>query len=216
MNWDHSVIFETAPKYCISDSFADYEGYSTPSKGFLLTVVDTMVFWIKFTHYSSLNPKMSTFTLGISCLIKSILPWFMDLTFQVAMQCFSLQHWTLLSPPDTSTPGHHLNFGSASSFFLELFLCSSPIAYWRTTSLGGLIFQYHTFLPFQSSWGSQGKNTEVAYHSLLQEMTISQAMTSRDMLFSHSRSVSIPVPKKGNDKECSNHHTTALISMPAR
>ena len=25
-NQDHSVIFETAPKYCISDSLVDYEG----------------------------------------------------------------------------------------------------------------------------------------------------------------------------------------------
>ena len=30
-NQDHSVIFETAPKYCISDSFVDYEGYSISS-----------------------------------------------------------------------------------------------------------------------------------------------------------------------------------------
>ena len=43
MNRDHSVIFEIAPKYCISDSFVDYEGYSLSSKGFLLTVVDIMV-----------------------------------------------------------------------------------------------------------------------------------------------------------------------------
>ena len=43
MNGDHSVIFETAPKYCISDSFVDYEDYSISSKGFLLTVVDVMV-----------------------------------------------------------------------------------------------------------------------------------------------------------------------------
>ena len=28
MNRDLSVIFETAPKYCILDSFVDYEGYS--------------------------------------------------------------------------------------------------------------------------------------------------------------------------------------------
>ena len=27
-NRDHSVIFETAPKCCISDSFVDYKGYS--------------------------------------------------------------------------------------------------------------------------------------------------------------------------------------------
>ena len=35
MNSDHSVIFEIAPKYCISDSFVNYEGYSVSSKGFL-------------------------------------------------------------------------------------------------------------------------------------------------------------------------------------
>ena len=40
---DHSVVFETASKYCISDSFVDYEGYSISSKGFLPTVVDIMV-----------------------------------------------------------------------------------------------------------------------------------------------------------------------------
>ena len=42
-NRDCSVIFEIAPKYCISDSFVDYEGYSISSKGFLPTVVDIMV-----------------------------------------------------------------------------------------------------------------------------------------------------------------------------
>ena len=42
MNRDHSVIFETASKYCISDSFADHDGYSISSKGFLLTVVDRL------------------------------------------------------------------------------------------------------------------------------------------------------------------------------
>ena len=43
MNRDHSVVFEIASKYCISDSFVDYEGYSISSKGFLCTVVDIMV-----------------------------------------------------------------------------------------------------------------------------------------------------------------------------
>ena len=42
-NRDHSVIFEIASKYCISDSFVDYYGYSISSKGFLPTVVDIMV-----------------------------------------------------------------------------------------------------------------------------------------------------------------------------
>ena len=40
---DHSVIFEIAPKYCILNSFVDYDGHSISSKGFLPTVVDTVV-----------------------------------------------------------------------------------------------------------------------------------------------------------------------------
>ena len=36
----HSIIFEIASKYCISDSFVDHDGYSISSKGFLPTVVD--------------------------------------------------------------------------------------------------------------------------------------------------------------------------------
>ena len=36
---DQSVIFEIASKYCILDSFVDYEGYSISLKGVLPTVV---------------------------------------------------------------------------------------------------------------------------------------------------------------------------------
>ena len=43
MNRDHSVVFETASKYCISDSFVDHDGYSISSEGFLPAVVDIMV-----------------------------------------------------------------------------------------------------------------------------------------------------------------------------
>ena len=42
-NRDHSVVSEIASKYCILDSFVDYDGYSISSKGFLPTVVDVMV-----------------------------------------------------------------------------------------------------------------------------------------------------------------------------
>ena len=42
-NRDHSVVFEIALKYCILDSFVNYEGHSISSKGFLLPVVDIMV-----------------------------------------------------------------------------------------------------------------------------------------------------------------------------
>jgi len=42
-NQDHSVVVEVAPKYCISDSFVDYDGYSISFMGFLPTVIDIMV-----------------------------------------------------------------------------------------------------------------------------------------------------------------------------
>ena len=42
-NRDHPVVFEIASKYCISDSFVDYDGHSISFKGFLATVVDIMV-----------------------------------------------------------------------------------------------------------------------------------------------------------------------------
>ena len=51
-NRDHTIVFEIAPKYCISDSFVDYVGYSIFSNVFLPAVVDIMVIWAKFTHSS--------------------------------------------------------------------------------------------------------------------------------------------------------------------
>ena len=42
-NRDHSVAFEIAPKYCISNFFVSYEGYSISSKGFLPTILDIMI-----------------------------------------------------------------------------------------------------------------------------------------------------------------------------
>ena len=140
----------------------------------------------------------------------------MDRTFQAPVQCCSLQHRTLLPSPVTSTTGHCFYFGSVSSFFLVLFLHSSPVVYWAPTDVGILFFsvisfclfilfmrfsrqEYCSGLPLPSpvdhvlselstmthpfgvalqgmafsycSWGSQGKNTEVVCHSLLQWIT---------------------------------------------
>ena len=102
---------------------------------------------------------MLMFNFAISCLTTSNLPWFMDLTFQIPMQYCSLQHQTLLSPPDTSAAEHHSCFGPTPSFFLELLviaLCSSPVfpssildIFWP----GGLIFWHLIFLPFQLFMG---------------------------------------------------------------
>ena len=66
------------------------------------------------------------------------------------MQYCSLHRPSLLSPLDTSTTEYRFCFGLASSFFLELFLCSSPVAYWTT---GGLLFWYHIFLLFHTVHG---------------------------------------------------------------
>ena len=104
---------------------------------------------------------MCLLSLAISCLTTSILPWFMDLTFQVPMQYCSLQHWTLLPSPVTSTTGYCFCFGSVSSFFMELFLYSSPVAYWVPTNLGVHLSVSYIFAFSYCSWGSQGKNTEM-------------------------------------------------------
>ena len=97
---------------------------------------------------SFLIHRMSKFTLAISCLTTSNLPCFMDLTFQFPMQYCSLQHWTLLLSPVTSTTGYCFCFGSIPSFFLELFLHWSPVAYWAPTDLGSSYFSILSFCLF--------------------------------------------------------------------
>ena len=88
---------------------------------------------------------MSIFTLAISCLTTSNLLWIMDLVLQVYMQYFSLQHQTLLPSPVTSTVECCFFCGSVSSFFLELFLHWSPVAYWAPTDLGSSSFSVLSF-----------------------------------------------------------------------
>ena len=117
---------------------------------------------------------MLMFTLAISCLTTSSLPWFMDLTFQVPMQCCSLQHQTLLLSPVPSTTGYCFCFGSIPSFFLKSFLHWSPVAYWTPTDLGSSSSSILSFCLSYCSWGSQGKNTEVVCYSLLQWTTFYQ------------------------------------------
>ena len=76
--------------------------------------------------------------------------------FHVPMQYCSLQHQILLSSPDASIAEHHFHFGPAASFFPELLvavLCSSPVACWTHSDLGGLICQCHIFLSFYTVCG---------------------------------------------------------------
>ena len=89
----------------------------------------------------------------------------MDLTFQVPMQYCSLQHQTLLLSPVTSTTGCCCCFGSIPSFFQELFLQWSPVAYWAPTDLGSSPFSVLSFCLFTLFMGFSRQ--EVVCHSLL-------------------------------------------------
>jgi len=88
------------------------------------------------------------FTLAISCLTTSNLPWFMDITFQVPKQYCSLQHQALLLSPVTSTTGCCFCFGSISSISLELFLHSPLVAYWVPIDVGNSSFSVLSFCLF--------------------------------------------------------------------
>ena len=119
-------------------------------------------------HFNVLIAKMLIFTLAISCLTTYNLPWSVDLTFQVLMQYCSLPHQTLLPSPFTSPTGHCFAFAPPSSFFLELFLLSSPVAYGHLLTWGVHLSVSCLFAFSDCSWGSQGKNTEVVCYSFLQ------------------------------------------------
>ena len=91
---------------------------------------------------------MLIFILTISCLTTANLPWFMDLTFQVPMQCCSSQHQIyhqthpqLSVISDFAQPLHSLwSYCSSPPLF--------PSSILDTFRPGGLIFWCHTILAF--------------------------------------------------------------------
>ena len=95
---------------------------------------------------------MLTFTLAISCLTTSNLPWFVDLTFQVPVQycsysigpCFHHQSHSQLGVVFTLVP-------SLRSFRVISPLISSSIL--GTYRSGEFIFQCPTFFPFHTAHG---------------------------------------------------------------
>ena len=152
-NRDHSVVFEIASKYCISDSFVDYDGYSFSSKAFLPTVVDKMVIWVKFTylvHFSLLIPKTSLFSLAISCLTTSTLLWFM-VPGSYAILFFSASDFTSITS--------HIHNWALFSFWLCLFIPSGVISPLFSSSIlstywpGQFIFHCPVFVPFHTVHG---------------------------------------------------------------
>ena len=156
---------------------------------------------------------MLMLTLAISCLTTSYLPWFMDLEFQVPLQYCSLQHRTLHPSPVTSTTGCCFYFAYICSFFLELFLHWSPAAYWAPTDLGSSSSVSCLFAFSYCSWGSQGKNTEVDGHSLLQSTTFCQNAPSwaiqggRVMVESSDKRVPL-------EKGMANHFSILALRSP--
>ena len=81
---------------------------------------------------------------------------------------------TLLPWPVTSTTQCCFCFGSIPSFFLELFIHWSPVAYWTPTDLGVHLSVSYLLAYLYCSWGSQGKNIEMVCHSLVQWTTLCQ------------------------------------------
>ena len=63
------------------------------------------------------------------------------------------QHQALLPSPVTYTAGCCFHFGLVSSLFLELFLLSSPVAYWAPTDLGSSSFSNISFYLFMLFMG---------------------------------------------------------------
>ena len=93
------------------------------------------------------------FTLAISCLTTSNLPWFMDLTFQVPMQYCSLQHLTLLLSQK------HTHSWVLFLLWLHPFVLSGVISPLSSSSISGTYqpgefpFQYPIILPFHTVHG---------------------------------------------------------------
>ena len=79
-------------------------------------------------RFCSLIPEMSMFTLAISCLIIFNLPCFIELTFQILMQYFSLQHLII----------------NLSNIFFES-QCYLSYIMLSCLGVGGLVFR-HSFL----------------------------------------------------------------------
>jgi len=89
------------------------------------------------------------------------------------VQYCSLQHQTLLQSPVTSITAYCFWFASMSSFFLELFLHCSPVAYWAPTDLGSSSFSFLCSISYLSvSWQIDWeKNIETDFISLASKIT---------------------------------------------
>ena len=150
------------------------------------------------------------------------------------MQYCSLHPWTLLPSSVTSTTGCCFRFGSVSTFLLVLFLHSSSVTYWAPTDLESSSFTVISFCLFILFMGylvesittnkaSGGDGIPVELFQILKDAAAQRLHSICQQIWktqqwpqNWKRSVFIPIPKKGNAKECSNYHMIALISHASR
>ena len=174
MNRDHSVVFEIAPKHCISNSFVDYEHYSISSKWFLTTVVEIVVIWIKFVpvHFSPLISEMSISTLAICCLTIFNLPLICGPNIPGS---YAMLFFTAL---DFTSVRSHIHNWLLFSLLLSLFILSGAISLLLSSNLLGTNYLWahlsvsYLFAFSYSSWGSHKQEYEVVCHFFLQWTTL--------------------------------------------
>ena len=141
---------------------------------------------------------MSTFTLGISCLTTSNLPWFMDLC-NIALYsigpCFYHQSHPQLGIVFTLAPSLH-SFWHYLSTDIQWHIGHLPT--WGVP----LSVSYHFAFSYYS-WGSQGKNTEVVCHSLLQGTTFCQMVNTKFsmIIFFAAKDGEAPYSQQKQDQE---------------
>ena len=111
---------------------------------------------------------MSMFTLAISCLTTSNLPWFVNLTFQVTMQYRSY------------SIGLYFHSQTCPQMGLVSALAQPLYSFWNYFSTlllptwGVHLSVSYLFSFSYCSWGSQGKKAEVVCRSFLQWTTFYQ------------------------------------------
>ena len=147
-------LFWNSIQYCILDSFVDHDGYSISSKGFLPTVVDIMVIWVKFTHSSIL------------------VCWFLECRCSLChLLCdhfqFALIHgpgisvlWNIgLTASDLASITSHIHNWVLFLMWLHPFILSGVISPLVSSSIlgtyrpGEFLFQYPIVLPFHTVHG---------------------------------------------------------------
>ena len=176
-NRDHSVIFEIASKYCISDSFVDYDGYSISSEGFLPTVVDIMIILVKFTHSSPFE-----FADSYNVDVHSCHLLFDHLQFALIHGPNIPGSYVILifTASDLASITSHIHKWVLFLLWLLPFILSGVISPLMSSSIlgtyqpGEFLFCILSFAFSYCSWGSQGKNTKVVCHSLLKWTTFCQ------------------------------------------